>query len=731
MKKRLMAFGLVLLMAASLVGCGDKDETTKEPEQKTEEKQLKDFSAKPDADGYTLASSNEGYELYVNEDGSGIRVKDKKSNAVWDSMTSSSDFDPNSVNVKWQKKLFSPFELFYTDLDKGQGAVINLTLLEMDYSTEFYGIDGGVRVVYDMQNPGIALAIDYTIDENGLVVEIPTSEIEEKGRYSATSIKLLPYLADATDNQEGYYFYPDGSGAIMEFKDSSHYRESELALKMYGDLTKYKNTLDVLAEKSSEVLLPVYGASLEDKGFLAIIEEGAETATIKVLPTTEVIGINSISCEFAIRRSFSDARAAEAGFIVFDEEMIPGTRTVSYRLFHDGETTYTDMAKTYRSYLMDEVGIKVKEVSGNIPLSLDLFMGIKEDGLLFDEFKAVTTFEQAQEILDKLQKAGVETIDLQLKGWTKEGYYTDPKMFPVNSKVGGKSGLKDLTEYAEDKDIEISLEANFMEARAEVGGFNEREDVIYLGNKSIFSNYDSSLFLMTPTAAQKNLEEFIDDAEELDIDGVSFYSLGQYLLYNYSTTQYTTQEECANVWQDMLNQSKEAFGKAIVQGGNSYVLAAADKVTDVPYEDSGYQMTTKGVPFYQIATRGLVEITGEAGNLSSDIEKEKLKWVEYGMAPYFELTYSGSEDLMYTDYSTLFSSTYTDWMDQAIEIYADFNENLSDVWNAAIEEHEEVKDGVFKVTYDNGTVVYVNYNSQMVSVDGVKIQAKDYTVKKG
>lgn len=731
MKKKLMAFGLVLLMAASLVGCDEKEETTKEPEQKTEEKQLSDFKESPDAEGYTLAADNEAYELYVNEDGSGIRVKDKESNAVWDSMTNSEDFDPNSVNVKWQKKLFSPFELFYTDLEKGQGAVINLTLMEMDYSTEFYGIDDGVRVVYDMQNPGIVLAVDYMIDENGLVVEIPTSEIEENGRYSATSIKLLPYLADATDEQEGYYFYPDGSGAIMEFKDSSHYRESELALKMYGDLTRYKNTLDVLAEQSSEVLLPVYGASLEDKGFLAIIEEGAETATIKVLPTTEVIGINSISCEFAIRRSFADARAEEAGFIVFDEDMIEGTRKVSYRFYHDGETTYTDMAKTYREYLMKEEGIEVKETSENIPLSLDLFMGIKEDGLLFDEFKAVTTFEQAQEILEKLQEAGVETIDLQLKGWTKNGYYTDPKMFPVNGKVGGKSGLKDLTAYAEDKDIDISLEANFLEARAEVGGFNEREDVIYLGNKTIFSNYDSSLFLMNPASAQRNLEEFIDDGEEFGIDGVSFYALGQYLLYNYSTNQYTTQEECAAIWQEMLTQSKDAFGKAVVQGGNSYVLAAADKVTDVPYEDSGYQMTTKGVPFYQIATRGLVELTGDAGNLSSDIEEEKLRWVEYGMQPYFELTYSGSEDLMYTDYSTLFSSTYTDWLEQAIEIYTDFNENLTDVWNAAIEEHEEVKDGVFKVTYDNGTIVYVNYNSQMTSVDGVKIQAKDYTVKKG
>lgn len=729
MKKKLAAFGLALLAMAALVGCGDEKSVVTDVEDTEENQASGSANLSFDKDGYAEVAKNSAYTLSINENASSIRVKDEESGAVWDSAANSPDFDKSTVNDKWQKKMESPFELFYTDLENGYGAVINLTLLEMEYSVSFENIENGVRVLYNMSNPNVEMAIDYSIDDNGLVVEIPTSQIKENGKFSVTSIKMMPYLADAADSAEGYYFYPDGSGAIMEFKDSSHFRESELALPMYGDLRNYKNMKGVLDEAESEVLLPVFGASLEDRGFVAIIENGAETATVKILPTNEVIGINSISCEFAFRRSFSDARAADN--LTFDKDIIGGTRKISYRMFHDGETTYSDMAKVYRDYLVDECGVTSRVKEGDYPLSLDLFMGIKEEGLLFDEFKSVTSFKQAEDILGELEEAGVSTIDLQLKGWTKDGYYTAPKQFPVNSKAGGGSGLKDLISYASDKDIDVVLEADFLEALTEQGGFNERNDVIYLGNKTIFSDYSDSMFLLTPTAAKSNLDKFIKDAKKYDIDGISFYSLGQYLLYNYNSSYFTTQAGCAQIWKDMFNASTDNYGKAIVQGGNSYVIGSVDKITDLPSEDSGYQMTTKSVPFYQIAVHGLVEYTGKAGNLSSDIADEKLEWIECGYTPYFEWTHEGSEDLMYTAYSTLFSSTYTDWLDDAVAIYEDFNADLKDLQTVFIDQHEQVEEEVYKTTYENGTAVYVNYSDKAVTVDGVKIDAQDYAVKKG
>ncbi len=732
MKRKFIVLGLVLLMLTAFVGCGSSsDDTTAASEDNTDSKQVSSINLSFDDEGYAQVDEDiSQYDLYINEDGSSIRIEDTTTGYVWDTQASSEDFDMDSVNEKWQKQLESPFILYYTDLEEGYGAVIYLALLEMDFSVEMYAIDNGVRVVYDMENPEIVVAIDYMVDDNGFVVEIPESEIQENGKYSVTSIKLLPYFADATDTVDGYYFYPDGSGAIMEFTDSSHYKESEVSFTVYGDLTNYKNTLDVTDEGDTEVLLPVFGANLDEAGFLAIIEQGAETASIRVNPSNSVVTINSIYVSFTFRRSFADSRSSDSTtYLTFDDEMITGTRRISYRFLGEGDTTYSDMAKCYRDYLINEEGAEqLASDDSNVPVSLDLFMGIKEEGMIFDTFQTVTTFAQAEEILEELADLGVDSIELQLKGWTKNGYYTDPKMFPVNSKVGGSSGLKSLVSYAEDKDVSIILEANFLEARSSSSGFSERNDVVYLGNNSIFANYDESLFLMTPTAAQSNLTTFLDKAENYDVDGVSFYAMGQYLFYNYNSSYYTTQAQCLTIWQEMMQTASDSLGEVVVQGGNSYVIGYADKITDVPDEDSGYQITTSAVPFYQIVTHGLATYTGEAGNLSSDLEQTTLKWVEYGYMPYFELTYDGSEALMYTDYSTLFSSEYTDWIDDIAEIYADFNENLKDLQTVFIDSHEEVEDNVYKVTYENGTIIYVNYNDEDVSVDGLTVEAMSYTI---
>ena len=84
---------------------------------------------------------------------------------------------------------------------------------------------------------------------------------------------------------------------------------------------------------------------------------------------------------------------------------------------------------------------------------------------------------------------------------------------------------------------------------------------------------------------------------------------------------------------------------------------------------------------------------------------------------------------MHTDYSELFSSTFSSWVDEATEVYKDFNKNLIDVWNEFIVDHEEVQEDVFKVTYENGKVVYVNYNDVECEVDGNVIDKNSYLVK--
>ena len=50
-------------------------------------------------------------------------------------------------------------------------------------------------------------------------------------------------------------------------------------------------------------------------------------------------------------------------------------------------------------------------------------------------------------------------------------------------------------------------------------------------------------------------------------------------------------------------------------------------------------------------------------------------------------------------------------------------------WRCTITEHEIVQEGVKKITYSNGAVIYVNYTNKDVTVDGVTVSAENFFVE--
>lgn len=679
-------------------------------------------------ENFKKVAENSRFELWIDEFCAQIEIVDKDTDMVWSSGISDETFDITTLNKNFQKKLKSLLEISYTDLKKGYGAVMTNSLADIEYEATTQTIKNGVKVYYDLKGPGIKIAIEFVLEEDSLKVNIPQEDLYEYGAYSITSLRMLPYLLGAPDTADGYYFFPDGSGAIMEFKDRSHFGEGEMVLNVYGELKNYNALLSKWVQEEPTVMLPVFGAAIEENAVLAIITKGEETAQIKLLPTNNVVPVNRLNCEFIFRRSFVDQRVSDKSVMIFDSASIKEDRSISYFFLEKNKNTYSDLAVKYREYLMETQNLTVQKEE-KVKVSIDLFMGIKERGMLFDVFKPVTTFGQAKTILESFQKDGVEFMDVQLKGWMKHGYGSQPVQFPVNSKLGGKKGLGALADYASENNINLSLIANYVEANSKYGGFSKRNDVVYLGNKSILTNYKQSKFLLAPSTFKNKFDSFIKNTKDIKSIGILLESIGKNVVYNYNSDNYQTALDCLNIYKDMLLQSNATYHTTSVEGGNAYVIPYVDKVTGIPFSDTGFQLTTKAVPFYQIVFHGIVEYTGTAGNLSSDLEKDKLRWIELGYMPYFELTYKGSESLMRTEYNQLFSSGYTEWGESVIRIYKEFSTNLQDVWNQTIEKHEEIQDEVYKVTYSNGICIYINYNKNTVFADGVEVGAMNYVVK--
>jgi len=658
-----------------------------------------------------------------------VRLTDKVTKEVWSSSMTDPAFDTSSVSVRWRQRMESLFTIYVTDLKGGVGAISNFDLTGLNYTATPYETSYGLGVLYDMEQIGVKLAVEAALTEDGFSLRIPSDKLEEYSTFSVVSIDLMPFFAGAVDGQEGYLFYPDGSGAILRFDDPAHVGESAVIYNVYGDIMYNQNLKGRFEAEEAVVLLPVFGANYGSKGFVSYITVGEETSRITVNPSGNIVKANYIYPSFLFRRGFDDPRVTSQSVRKYDDGRIMTDYEVRYEILPEGQAQYADMAAAYRDYLTESGQLRAGSV-GSMSLSLDLFMGIMEEGLILDTFQSVTDFGQAQEILQDLKASVDVDLEASLLGWTKSGYGTEPKYFPVNGRLGGDRGLKSLAEFAKDNDISLSLAANFLTADAEASGYSQTTDIVFLGNYQVLTDKRNSIRIISPGAALKNYQNFMKKAQKYDLAGLKLENIGDMLYYNYAQRSTVLATECKADWKQMLSDTRNAFGSVTSEGGNLYVLESADKVTEIPAEDIGYQMTTREVPFYQIVVSGAVRYTGEALNLSSDADKLRLKWIEYGYTPYFELTYESAEKLINTDYNELFTSAYSEWKDDIIATCAALKPAWDAVQGAKMASHEELAENVFCTGYDNGVKIYVNYNTEAVSVDGMELGAMGWEVSR-
>lgn len=675
-----------------------------------------------------LIAQNDRLSLFLSPDLCSIDIQDALTGKTWSSTMNDETAEGLKIIPAQQKRITSLLAVNCTNLQSGLGVVNNLSLMaEKDLKASYELIENGARLTYYLGTYQVGLSIDITLDGQSLVVRMPYAGIVEDGDFSLVSVDVMPFLFSATDRAEGFFLYPDGCGAIMEFKDYAHYREPARLYSVYGDYQNQPVLLDMFSQESPDVLFPVFGMNRGGNGLLAIIEKGAETARVSVNSSNNIIGINYLFANFQYRRSFEDKRVATRDIKVFDKDDIKVDYQMRILFMEEEDPDYSRMALTWRDYLLSRGLAKKHE---NAPaVAVDLFMTAPEEGLLFDIPRTVTTLSQAREILLSLDGLGVKNIRASIKGWSRDGYGKTPDRFPLSGSIGGEEDLKRLLETAHSLGATVSMTANFLEAASDQGGYSHRNDVVYTGNHTILTNLDETVFMLSPDVAETKLKDFMKKASAFQLDGLRFERMGKYIAFNYGSRRYLTAEDTLNIYKTMTNEARAAFGTVETEGGNAGLLGMVDFFTDVPYDDFGYQITTASVPFYQIALHGLVEYAGRPGNLSSDLEREVLRWVEMGYTPFFELTFDNTEELMYTGYQSLFSAEYTAWQERVAWAAKQFTEGpLAELHDQLIAEHKKLTDTLVRVTYENGMAVYVNYASEPAAADGVEIPAMSWTV---
>ena len=90
------------------------------------------------------------------------------------------------------------------------------------------------------------------------------------------------------------------------------------------------------------------------------------------------------------------------------------------------------------------------------------------------------------------------------------------------------------------------------------------------------------------------------------------------------------------------------------------------------------------------------------------------------------MTWESGENLKDTTGDHFFSTCYEEQKDQITALLDEFS-NLSRLLKGQrLCAHEQIKEDVMVSRYSGGSYIIVNYSNESVTVDGIRVEARDY-----
>jgi hypothetical protein len=614
---------------------------------------------------------------------------------------------------------------------------------DLAYDNEENGIGGALT-----EKPSFTVVVEYRLDGDTLVVRVPGSKIEEAEGFKIRNIELLEFFGAAGTEEQGYMFVPDGSGGLIHLNNGKKTAEV-YSQRIYGDdMNDNAWRRKQIAESAR---LPVFGLKSGDHAWFAEVELGDAIASITADISGRQNSYNNIFASFMIRGEdwlelYKGARGVEE-IQLLTEARYTGDLQIRFSFLSGSDATYSGMAKLYRERLRAAGKLKPLEAKGDLPFYVDALGAIDKRksflGVPYKGITAMTTVEEAGEIADALESRGIRNVRMRYLGWFNGGLsHTLPSKVDMVNKLGSKKSLRQLAERLEsmggglypDVALQHVLRDNFtFRPAADAARFVTREQAWRHPYDRALNRMNPLLgdyWLLSPSKLPHFVDRFMKGYSKYGIGAVSLRDLGDLVHADYRVNRVVFRENAKNIAAEQLAKLSGRYDDVLITGGNAYALPYADHIVNVPMETSFFNIVDETVPFYQMVIHGSVDYAGSPINLhdEQDTRHHLLRLAEYGAAPHFLWSHEPSSELKFTRYDFMFSTKYTDWIDEAADLYARLNGALASLRTQTIEEHIRHREGVVEVRYSDGTSIFVNYTDEPVTVDGVRIEAQNFAV---
>ena len=636
-----------------------------------------------------------------------------------------------------------------------------------------------LECLFNIEKEELGINVHIAFGEDGnITYNIPYEEITGDAISKICNIIITPFLGTSggatlaydksledwvtlqgKDITPGYALIPDGSGALVRFSENKS-KFSEYKGKVYGEdpatrLTYYNGLGDAVPVKNPS--MPVFGISHGDgtqSAFVAYADSGDEYMSINAAPSSTEEGEVRYTYAYPTFKYNSEyyqvINQAGESYRKTQDEPNKFDITMTYQfLSGDGSdgtpsADYTGMAQAYRAHLI-EIGTltEMTQENDNIPIRIDFLMSDSKKGVFSTQQVNVTTVDDVRNMLDKLLDDGISNINSGLIGWQSGGQtLAKPNSTKFSGSIGKQGEFEDLMADFNKKNVDISFSREFTSINETMLSYYnnaakhmntqylELEKAGILPKNVPVTEYGYAAPKKTAEWIEELYEDLGDLSPSFTIDGASNVLVTSYD----SDGPETTATEAVKLYQNALKQIKEKGTKVNLVNPNLYLWKYADRYLQSPVGTSQYVYETDTVPFLQMVLHGTMEVYAPYANFSFYSVTDRLRMIDYNIAPSFVLTQEPSYLLAATTSSDYYSTEFEQYEQLVQDIYNFVNEPLSQVigydWNG----RSVLQDGVIVNTYVKDTgkkSIVINYTDEDVTVAGTTVTAMSAKVIEG
>lgn len=704
------------------------------------------FSPTALPEGMEFIMQNGYVAMYADMNSGAFAVEDMRNGALWYSNPADSGQDTVAAGAV-RNQLYS--QLLVTDIEPSTKTV------KVKNSYTASGKKGGITVsrhnqgitvLYRFVNEEYEIPVVYTLLEDGISARIDPRNIKENGSERILKVSLLPMMGAQNQNAEGYILLAGGSGSLIRFNNGKTTNTSMYRVQVYGEDPVYAPVQRQNYQENYS--LPVFGIQVHNRGLLAVSDAGAAEAFVNASVNGLLTSYSNAYFEFQVRGSQSvtigdQSNASSIDVYAYEmKDIRVGPIGVRYFLLGADSEGISGMARVTREYLVGNLGLK-PDVSRTAPLYLSVPGAVQYPssmmGIRTNVVDTTATLRQTLTMASELQAQGVRGIRVLYDNWSGSGL--DGKIvssFDPVKKLGSREDMSELSEYLQAMEGSLSLVVNNL-------FYNRNGNGASLSSSSIRNIngmpakqpvYRRNVFF--PAADEKNgrvlrapiasvtLSDFVGSIEENKPEvGVMLEQYVNTLYTDFGLNGYRRSDVEESVKTTLNTLSRNYF---IGDNANFYALPYVSEVINIPGYSTEYDIIDESTAFFQMVLHGVMPYGSRAVNTYGSPQDMYLQCIATGMAPHYELMYSGDELIKKTSENSYYGALYSNWKDIIAKQYAEYAGLYEKTYTAFIKDIRQVQPQLVKTEYDNGVYTLVNFGEQDVSRDNRQIPAQSFII---